>query len=303
MTTERETLHAIGLWMEEGRTRLPDHVLDAALDQLPATPQRQPGWPARRIADMTALAKFEIAAAAVLVVVTIIGLNLLRSPGASELANAPPAAVVSPSPSTALSTGLPPAPESGPVDPGRYQLPLPRGGLMTFVVPAGWIANAPRIVKNDNTPTEMVLAAYLPGSRYEVTDVYADACRSAGQMDPVGPTVDDLVAVLDAQKGTDVGTTTFSTGSAVGRRIEIRETPGLDRSECRYGPRGPLPIWANEIGASRFTLAPGGFWAVAYAFDVDGSRLVIAATFGPEATDEDVAEVDAIVQSFEFSPH
>jgi hypothetical protein len=248
---------------------------------------------------MNALAKFEIAATAVLV--AIVGLFFLRGSGASEVGYAPPAAMVSPSPSTALSAGMPPAPESGPIDPGRYQLPLARGGLMTFVVPAGWTANAPRMFKNVNTPTEMGLAAYLPGSRYEVTDVYADACQSADQLEPVGSTVDDLVAALDAQEGTDVVTTTFSAGSAVGRRIEIRETPGLDRSECRYGPRGPLPIWANEIGASRFTLAPGGFWAVAYAFDVDGSRVVLAATFGPEATDEDVAEVDAILASFEFT--
>ena len=299
MTTERETLHTIGLWLEEGRTRLPDRVLDAVLDQLPATPQRRPSRPARGIPDMSAVAKFEIAAAAVLV--AIVGLLFLRGSGASEVGNAPPAAVVSPSPSTTLTTGLPPAPGSGPIDPGRYEVLMPTGGLMTFAVGEGWIANAPRMVKNANTPTEMVLAAALPGSRYEVTDVYADACRSADQMEPVGPTVDNLVAALDAQEGTDVVTTTFAAESAVGRRIEIRETPGLDRSECRYGSTGPLPIWANEIGASRFTLAPGGFWAVAYAFYVDGSRIVLAATFGPEATDEDVAEVDAMVASFEFT--
>ena len=248
---------------------------------------------------MNALAKFEIAAAAVLV--AIVGLFFLRGSGASEVGNAPPAVVVSPSPSTALSTGLDMPPDLGPIDPGTYQLPLPKGGLMTFGIPAGWTANAPRMVKNVNTPTEVVVAASLPGSRYEVTDVYANACQSEGQMEPVGPTVDDLVAALDAQEGTDVATTAFSTGSAVGRRIEIREAPGLDRSQCRYGSNGPLQIWANEIGASWFTLAPKGYWKVAYAFDVDGSRVVLAATFGPEATDEDVAEVDAIVESFEFT--
>ena len=142
MTTERETLNTIGLWLEEGRTRLPDHVLDAVLDQLPATPQRPLGSPARRIPHMNALAKFEIAAAAVLV--AIVGLFFLRGSGASDVGNAPPAAAVSPSPSTDPSAGLHMPPETGPIDPGAYQLPLPRGGLMTLVVPAGWIANAPR---------------------------------------------------------------------------------------------------------------------------------------------------------------
>ena len=231
----------------------------------------------------------------------IVGLFFLRGSGAGELGNAPPAAVVSPSASTVPSAGLPVAPDHGPIDAGRYEVPLPTGGLMTFDIPAGWTANAPRMVKNGNTPTEVVLAAYLPGGRYEVTDVYADACRSDGQLEPVGSTVDDLVAALDAQEGTDVVATTFSTGSGVGHRIEIRETPGLDRSECRYGPRGPLSIWANEIGASRFTLEPGHDSVVVYAFDVEGSPVVFAATFGPDATDDDVAEVDAILASFEYT--
>ena len=112
MTTERETLHTIGLWLEEGRTRLPDHVLDAVLDQLPATPQRPLGSPARRIPHMNALAKFEIAAAAVLV--AIVGLFFLRGSGASEVGNAPPAAVVSPSPSTASVDRPAHAPRYGP---------------------------------------------------------------------------------------------------------------------------------------------------------------------------------------------
>ena len=112
MTTEQDTLHTIGLWLEDGRTRLPDHVLDAVLDQLPATPQRRPRRPARRLADMSALAKFEIAAAAVLV--AIVGLFFLRGSGASEVGNAPPAAVVSPSPSTALVDRPAHAPRYGP---------------------------------------------------------------------------------------------------------------------------------------------------------------------------------------------
>ena len=300
MTTDHEMERIVRSWLEPGLTTLTDDVLDPVLERLPVTQQRRPLWSPPRIPDMTALAKIEIAAVAVLV--AIVGLYLLRGSGASEVGNAPPAAAVSPSPSTDPSAGLHMPPETGPIDPGTYQLPLPRGGLMTLVVPAGWIANAPRMVKNDNTPTEVVVAAALPGSRYEVTDVYANACQSAGQLEPVGPTLDDLVAALDAQEGTDVVTTAISAGSADGRRIEIRETLGLDRSECRYGPRGPLQIWANEIGASWFTLAPEGYWKVAYAFDVDGSRVVLAATFGPEATDEDVAEVDAIVESLRFEP-
>ena len=31
MTPDRETLRIIGSWMEDGRTRLPDHVLDGGV--------------------------------------------------------------------------------------------------------------------------------------------------------------------------------------------------------------------------------------------------------------------------------
>lgn len=100
MTTERETLRIIGSWMEDGRTRLPDHVLDAVLDQLPATPQRRPGWSARRITRVNAFFKYAITAAAV--AVAFVGLTLLRAPVVG------PAATASPVPSPSSSVPLPP---------------------------------------------------------------------------------------------------------------------------------------------------------------------------------------------------
>ena len=76
MSTDRDTTRIVRSWLEEGVTALPDRVLDAVLDQVPATPQRRSWWPARRIADMNPIAKFAIAAAAV-VVIAIVGLELV----------------------------------------------------------------------------------------------------------------------------------------------------------------------------------------------------------------------------------
>ena len=137
MTTERETLRIIGSWMEDGRTRLPDHVLDAVLDQLPSTPQRRPGWPARRITHMNALAKYAIAAAAV-VVVAIVGLNLVGGPGVGGVGS--PAKPVSDHTPTAT-----PRPDSrrrpGAGQLRRPSLPAPDDGLtVTYTVPEGWFA-------------------------------------------------------------------------------------------------------------------------------------------------------------------
>ena len=41
MSTDRDVTRIVRSWLEEGVTALPDRVLDAVLDQLPATPQRR----------------------------------------------------------------------------------------------------------------------------------------------------------------------------------------------------------------------------------------------------------------------
>ncbi len=46
MSTDRETTCIVRSWLEEGATALPDRVLDAVLDQVPATRQRRARWPA-----------------------------------------------------------------------------------------------------------------------------------------------------------------------------------------------------------------------------------------------------------------
>ena len=76
MSTDRDTTRIVRSWLEEGATALPDRVLDAVLDQVPATPQRRAWWPARRFRDMNTPFKLAMAAAAVLVV-AFVGINLL----------------------------------------------------------------------------------------------------------------------------------------------------------------------------------------------------------------------------------
>ena len=48
MSTDRDTTRIVRSWLEEGVTALPDRVLDAVLDQVPATSQRRSWWPAWR---------------------------------------------------------------------------------------------------------------------------------------------------------------------------------------------------------------------------------------------------------------
>ena len=80
MTTEQEMERIVRSWLEPGLTTLTDDVLDPVLDQLPATPQRRPSWSLRRIRQMDSVAKFAFAAAA-LVVVAVVGINLMSRSG------------------------------------------------------------------------------------------------------------------------------------------------------------------------------------------------------------------------------
>ena len=136
MTTNKEMERIVRSWLEPGLTTLTDDVLDPVLDQLPATPQRRPCGRRGGSPTWSAFAKFSLAAAA-LVVVAIVGLNLLGSPGTSQVGGVPPSpnashiAAVAPSGSPA-----PIAPTSGTIDPGRYRWTSP-GGDVTFVLPGG----------------------------------------------------------------------------------------------------------------------------------------------------------------------
>jgi sugar lactone lactonase YvrE len=94
MSTDRDTTRIVRSWLEEGATALPDRVLDAVLDQVPATHQRRSSWLARRSPLMSNnLVRTGIAAAAVVVAV-IVGVNL-----APRSSTGPP----HPSPTTATS--------------------------------------------------------------------------------------------------------------------------------------------------------------------------------------------------------
>jgi hypothetical protein len=169
----------------------------------------------------------------------------------------------------------------------------------------GWTATVDGIVKNRETPTHLELARYMPGSPNEVTHVYADACKSEGRLESVDAS--GLPAALEEQAGTAAGTSWFGGlgqpgDQPAGLMVDIREEPGLDRSTCRGGAEGPLQIWADPAETTFFALPPG-HRGMAYIFEKDGTTFVFSADIGAEATEADEDSVNAIVGSFEFSPH
>ena len=94
----------------------------------------------------------------------------------------------------------------------------------------------------------------------------------------------------------------LAAGSVTGVRIAMNKPrPWTDPSAEMVPTAGPLQIWADAGETAYFALAPGHRGLV-YAFDVADSRYVFSSALGPNATDADVAEIDAIVKSLELTP-
>jgi hypothetical protein len=93
MSAERDETRIVRSWLEDGVTVLPDRVLDAVLDQLPATHQRRAGWLARRTSHMSTTLRIALATAAV-VLLAVLGIRFLG--GGTNIGG--PGATPSPSP-------------------------------------------------------------------------------------------------------------------------------------------------------------------------------------------------------------
>jgi hypothetical protein len=302
MTSERETLRRIESWLEDGRTRLPDHVLDAVLDQVRSTPQRRRRWSARTISRVDAVARYGIAAAA-MAVVAVVGLNLL---GADLGLPGGVGAQASPSPNA-----TPRSDPNGALQPGSYTarpLPAPGDGLtVTYTVPAGWAALGDIGLIPDGAPTTEPPG----GTAIQFTDVRTingDPCAWSGEDDDitVGPAVDDLVEALRAQSSYEVSRAVdVSMGGYNGKRVDIvsptdpfagqtPRAPGCDGERFR--------LWSDVLGPEGvYVQGPANRWRT-NILDVAGTRLVIVVQDFPGTSSADRAELDAIVASLVINP-
>lgn len=301
MTTDQDLTRIVRSWLDEGVTALPDRVLDAVLDQVPATRQRRAMWPARRFADMNTYAKLAIAAAAV-VIVAIIGYNLLPTRGGNSVGvpavTAEPSA--SPSPSGASR------PPNGPLEPGMQYLvhlegditgaPLPLD--VAFAVPApgwtndnGWLHY---VAGGDEAELWLIPSDGVPG-------VFADACAHTGLQqfeDSIAGEADAYAAepgadVLSAPADTTVAgrparTVTISIPSDVG--CKSSEYWLTNDPECHAGLGCTYyPTWLDNTMR---------YWLV----DVDGTglRLTILGSSRNPTNDALDQQFQQIADSIEF---
>jgi hypothetical protein len=288
MSTDRDVTRIVRSWLDEGVTALPDRVLDAVLDQIPATSQRRATWwPAWRVPllNNTAL-RFGLAAAA-LVLVTIAGIRLL--PGLNSGGDVTP--TLSPTP-----TPTPQVLGNSPLDAGNVVATgfgASESVSFTFTVPEGWEGFSRVCV----LPITGTVAPDGMGICFGEVNagLYSDPCHgSTGQADvPVGPTVEDLANALAQQTVYETTTPTDVTlGGYSGKRMDLH-LPS-DVASCDLGEFYP---WGGSIYAQ----GPENQWHL-WILDVKGDRVVIIATSFPGTSAEDLAEQQAIVDSIRIEP-
>jgi hypothetical protein len=300
VSADRDAERIVRSWLEEGVTKLPERVLDAVLDDLPATQQRRfTWWPARRLFHMNKALAFGLAAAAV-VIVAILGFRFLvpagpsiGGPAETPTPTASPAAfhVGTLTAGTYVMTPFTGVGASGlcmPEDSECVEDPADDRIRVTLTVPDGYdaVTNGRPLIFGPDGDTGLII---LRGA-----GLYTDPCHSTPPPDiAVGPTVDDFAnaiadhPLLDATTPVDVTLAGFS-----GKYIDL-QLPA-DVEQCT-----DATFWPYEPGV--YAQGPSHQWHL-WILDVNGIRVVIQSMDYPSTSADQQAELQAIVSSIQIEP-
>jgi hypothetical protein len=158
---------------------------------------------------------------------------------------------------------------------------------VTFAVPAGWNYNG-WYVANANWSLGVFFDI--------VANIYTDSCPSVLVDPPVGPTVDDLASAwanlpgFHATAASDITVDGFH-----GKQIEFT-VPDYNETLCSYGD---LKLLEAVGGGAYWAQGPNQHHQL-WILDVNGTRLVIAATSFPDTSPQDRATLDEILASIQI---
>jgi hypothetical protein len=171
------------------------------------------------------------------------------------------------------------------------------GAQLTVMMPTGWVSwpsdsSIPSaIIKGEPEPPNWMAVGAI-----SVDNIYTDRCqwRSALLDPPLGPTVDDLTIALadvwgaDATAPVDVTLDGFA-----GKQIVLTVPTNVDFADCDNGQFRRFPdFWYQGQGQI------DRIWIL----DVEGERLVVLASFFPEGSAEDLAELQQVIDSIQIEP-
>ena len=303
MRTDRDTTRIVRSWLEDGRTALPDRVLDAVLDQLPATQQRRSPWPARRFAEMNRYAKLVSAIAAVVVVV-IVGYNLLPGrggtggPQATPSPSTSPEATATPAPSPTLAVAFPPV---GQLAVGRHTFTEDDLELSLALSSPGWVSEGYRADERGGTIRKGSFtnpdAAWV--LIWSVDGVYTDPCAHvAGPVLSGSPA--NLAAAVAGLPGAEIsGPTDTTIGGHQARHVTLVYGTDAGCAPSAYYPWYNDLVCDTEDPCSRWLSATNSTLRV-WIVDVGGTHFWIEAETYEGASPELDQEIRDMVASIQF---
>jgi hypothetical protein len=171
----------------------------------------------------------------------------------------------------------------------------------TVVVPKGWFEQDGNFIITGAT------RPVLGVSVWDVGQVYRDPCHWLGQGFDPGPGVANLVAALVAQKLRNATTPTDVTlAGYAGKYLEwsvpadMKSSAWSEFDACdRAGGDHNFNSWLTYGVGYRYEEVPGQVDQL-WVLDVNGQRLVVDATYSPDTTQGDRAELEQVVQSLRF---
>ena len=181
---------------------------------------------------------------------------------------------------------------------------MPGYPAITVTMPAGWQSNGGP-VKNEGTRSSLTLMPWIVGNiTSDPCQWNSDSALSPSQTallePPVGPTVDDLATALANQPLRDATTPTDVTiDGYTGKSLELTIPADLDFATCSGGF---FVGWVGPTADDTMGFATPGSHDRIWILDVEGVRLVLDAIDFPEASAQDRAELQGIVDSIQLEP-
>jgi hypothetical protein len=278
-----------------------NRVASSVLDELDTTPQRRAGWPAWRSLFMNNnLVRVGLAAAAV-VVIAIIAINLLpgtRVPG-DEPSTSPSVEPSEAPSSTKPSSSAEAAFGEGPFsfEPTAPEISTGSGMTLTVSVPAAdWYFDPMWSLMGPNAPEDAPFAAFwaFPGAEFYVP---ADPCLGDSTK-PATPTntVDEIAAALAAQASRSATEPVDVTiGGYAGKSLTLHAPDGVPASGCEKGEF--VTYYANEFWRN---VQRDDEVSELWILDVDGTIVIIDGVSSPHNSTEQVDLVRTAVESTTF---
>ena len=130
--------------------------------------------------------------------------------------------------------------------------------------------------------------------------VYGDACHWETTVPETVTSVDEFVAALAAQGSRDASEPVDITlDGYAGKSITLQLPDGLDLTECDPGYGGSWDCGGDGMSPCGYHEGPDAIDTV-YVLDIDGLIMAWQTGYFTGTSEEDVAELEAIVQSASF---